>query len=170
MNKFSAAVLTASDKGARGERVDESGKLIKEMIEAIGGSIMAYEMVPDEFTILRDRLIEYCDNLRVNLVLTTGGTGLSARDNTPEATLAVIEKQVPGIAEAMRSYGLQKTHHAMLSRAVCGVRRQTLIINLPGSPRAVRENLEVVLPALPHALGVLCGVSAECADLRKTDA
>ncbi len=170
MNKFSVAILTASDKGARGEREDESGRVIREMVEKIGGIVAAYDVVADDFIVLRDRLIEYCDNQRVNLVLTTGGTGLSQRDNTPEATLAVLEKKVPGIAEAMRAFGLQKTPHAMLSRAVCGVRRQTLIINLPGSPRAVRENLSVALEVIPHALDTLCGLSGECAELRKHDA
>ncbi len=170
MNKFSVAILTASDKGARGEREDESGRVIREMVEKIGGIIAAYDVVADDFIVLRDRLIEYCDNQRVNLVLTTGGTGLSPRDNTPEATLAVLEKKVPGIAEAMRAFGLQKTPHAMLSRAVCGIRRQTLIINLPGSPRAVRENLSVALDVIPHALDTLCGLSGECAELRKQDA
>lgn len=170
MKEFTCAILTASDKGARGEREDESCRVIREMIEAAGGRIVAYDVVPDDLAALRDKMIEYADKLKVNLVLTTGGTGLSPRDNTPEATLAVIEKQVPGIPEAMRAFGLQKTPHAMLSRAVCGVRRQTLIINLPGSPRAVRENLGVVMPALPHALEVVCGLAANCADLRKSDA
>lgn len=170
MTEFTCAVLTASDKGARGEREDESGRVIREMIEAAGGRIVAYDVVPDDLAALRDKMIEYTDKLKVNLILTTGGTGLSPRDNTPEATLAVIEKQVPGIPEAMRAFGLQKTPHAMLSRAVCGVRRQTLIINLPGSPRAVRENLGVVMPALPHALEVVCGLAVNCADLRKNDA
>ncbi len=169
MQKFTVAVLTASDKGSRGERPDESGQIIKEMVQEAGGEVIIYDIVPDDTTLLRDKLVEYCDNLRVNLVLTTGGTGLGPRDYTPEATLAVIEKQVPGIPEAMRAFGLQKTPHAMLSRAVSGVRRQTLIINLPGSPRAVRENLGVVLPALRHALETLCGQANECAGLRKND-
>jgi molybdenum cofactor synthesis domain-containing protein len=164
--KYSVAVLTASDKGSRGEREDESGRLIREMMETAGSRIVAYDVVPDDFATLRDKLIEFTDTLKANLILTTGGTGLSPRDNTPEATLAVIEKQVPGMAEAMRAVGLQKTPHAMLSRAVCGVRRQTLIVNLPGSPRAVRENLEVILPALPHALEVISGCGGDCAGLR----
>lgn len=169
MYKFTAAVLTASDKGSRGERADESGQVLKAMVEAVGGLVLACDVVPDDTAMLRDKLVEYCDNLKVNLVLTTGGTGLGPRDHTPEATLAVIEKQVPGIPEAMRFLSLAKTPHAMLSRAVSGIRRQTLIINLPGSPRAVRENLEVVLPALEHALETLCGRGNECAQLRKTD-
>lgn len=169
MEKFTVAVLTASDKGSRGEREDESGRVIRELVEAAGGEVVAYDVVPDELSVLKDKLTEYSDKLKVNLILTTGGTGLSPRDNTPEATLAVIEKQVPGMAEAMRALGLQKTPHAMLSRAVCGTRRRTLIVNLPGSPRAVRENLGVVLPALPHAVHVLCGQAGECASLRKND-
>jgi molybdenum cofactor synthesis domain-containing protein len=169
MEKFTVAVLTASDKGSRGEREDESGRVIRELVEAAGGDVVAYDVVPDELSVLRDKLTEYTDKLKVNLVLTTGGTGLSPRDNTPEATLAVIEKQVPGMAEAMRAFGLQKTPHAMLSRAVCGTRHRTLIVNLPGSPRAVRENLGVVLPAIPHAVHVLRGQASECASLRKND-
>lgn len=167
MEKFSVAVLTASDRGSRGEREDKSGMVIREMVEAAGGEVVAYHIVPDDFLQLKDKLVEYADTLKVNLVLTTGGTGLGPRDNTPEATLAVIDRQVPGIAEAMRACGLQKTPHAMLSRAVCGVRKATLIINLPGSPRAVRENLDVVLPVIPHALQVLLGRAAECASLRQ---
>lgn len=167
MIKFSVAVLTASDKGARGEREDESGRVIREMVEAAGGEVVVYDIIPDDFLLLRDKLVEYADARKVNLVLTTGGTGLGPRDNTPEATLAVIDRQVPGIPEAMRAYGLQKTPHAMLSRAACGVRKSTLIINLPGSPRAVRENLGVVLPAIPHALQVLQGQVSDCAKLRR---
>ncbi len=170
MQSFQAAILTASDKGARGERQDESGLVIREMVEAAGGIVAVYEVVPDEFNILRDKLLSYADDLQLHLVLTTGGTGLSSRDNTPDATLAVIEKQIPGMAEAMRAFGLQKTPHAMLSRAVCGIRKRTLIVNLPGSPRAVRENLGVILPAIPHALDVLCGQSVECAKLRDHNA
>ena len=170
METFTVAVLTASDKGSRREREDESGRVIHEMVAAAGGRVVAYDVVPDDIAVLRDKLTEYADTTKVNLVLTTGGTGLSPRDNTPEATLSVIDKLVPGMAEAMRSFGLQKTPHAMLSRAVCGVRRQTLIINLPGSPRAVRENLGVVIPAIPHAIHVLCGQANECANLRKDHA
>lgn len=170
MAVFTVAVLTASDKGSRGEREDESGRVIQEMVTAAGGDVVAYDVVPDDYETLHTKLLEYADIRKVNLVLTTGGTGLSHRDNTPDATLSVIDKQVPGMAEAMRAYGLQKTPHAMLSRAVCGTRNQTLIVNLPGSPRAVRENLGVVLPAIPHALHVLCGQASECANLRKNDA
>lgn len=170
MERFSVAILTASDKGSRGEREDESGRVIREMVEAVGGNVEAYDVVPDDMDTLRDKLIQYADGLGVDLILTTGGTGLSPRDNTPEATLAVIRKQVPGMAEAMRAFGLQKTPHAMISRAVCGVRGKTLIVNLPGSPRAVRENLGVVLPAIPHAIKIICGEGSECASLRKDNA
>lgn len=170
MDKFSVAVLTASDKGSRGEREDESGRIIMGMVAGAGGEVVAYEVVPDDFELLCASLRRCSDELKVHLILTNGGTGLSIRDNTPEATLAVIEREVPGMAEAMRARGLEKTPHAMLSRAVCGIRRQTLIVNLPGSPKAVRENLGVILPALPHAIGILCGEASECADLRRTDA
>lgn len=167
MKKFSVGILTASDKGSRGEREDISGLVIREMMEASGGEITAYDIVPDDFYLIREKLVCYADTQKINLIITTGGTGLSPRDNTPDATLDIIDKEVPGMAEAMRSFGLQKTPHAMLSRAICGVRAQSLIVNLPGSPRAVRENLSVILPAIPHALQVLCGQAAECADIHK---
>ncbi|AFV11066.1 molybdenum cofactor biosynthesis protein MoaB [Thermacetogenium phaeum DSM 12270] len=157
------AVLTASDKGARGEREDRSAEVIKEMVSQIGGEVVAYDVVPDEKELLKKKLLEYADARGLDLVLTTGGTGLSPRDVTPEATLEVIERQIPGIPEAMRLKGLDKTPHAMLSRAVAGSRGRTLIVNLPGSPQAVRENLEVVLPAIPHAVEILQGRGGECA-------
>lgn len=158
-----AAILTASDKGARGEREDRSAQVIREMVLSIGAEIVAYDIVPDEKETLAARMIEYADQKGVDLVLTTGGTGLGPRDVTPEATLMVVDRLIPGIPEAMRAAGLQKTPHAMLSRAVAGTRGQTLIINLPGSPSAVRENLEAVLPAIPHALEILQGRGGECA-------
>ncbi|NPV30094.1 MAG: molybdopterin adenylyltransferase [Firmicutes bacterium] len=157
------AILTASDRGSRGEREDRSAEVIREMVTSVGGEVAAYDVVPDEKEILTAKLIEFADKEKVDLILTTGGTGLSPRDVTPEATLAVIDRIIPGIPEAMRAAGLKQTPHAMLSRAVAGTRGQTLIINLPGSPRAVRENLEVVLPALPHALETLQGKGRECA-------
>lgn len=157
------AILTASDKGSRSEREDRSAEVIKEMVAPLGGEIIAYDIVPDEKELLEAKLIEYADEKKVDLILTTGGTGLSPRDVTPEATLAVLARVIPGIPEAMRAVGLKQTPHTMLSRAVAGTRGQTLIINLPGSPRAVRENLEVVLPALPHALEILQGKGGECA-------
>jgi molybdopterin adenylyltransferase len=157
------AILTASDKGARGEREDRSAQVITEMVAAIGGEVVAYDVVPDEQETLAAKMKEYADQKCVDLILTTGGTGLAPRDLTPEATLDVVDRVIPGISEAMRMKGLEKTPHAMLSRSVAGSRGQTLIINLPGSPRAVRENLDVVLPAIPHALEILQGRGGECA-------
>jgi molybdenum cofactor synthesis domain-containing protein len=162
-DQMRVAILTASDKGSRGERDDRSAEVIREMVTAAGGEVAAYDVVPDEQDVLVEQMIDYADRRMVDLILTTGGTGLSPRDVTPEATKKVIEREIPGIAEAMRAAGLSKTPHAMLSRAIAGNRGKTLIINLPGSPRAVRENLEVVLPALPHALEILRGKGGECA-------
>lgn len=160
---FLAAVLTVSDRGSRGEREDLSGKALEEVLELNGFAVVEREVVPDEVEAVADALARFADELRVDLVLTTGGTGLSPRDVTPEATLRVIEREVPGMAEAMRASSLLKTPHAMLSRAVCGIRGSTLIVNLPGSPRGARENLEVILPALPHGLSKLRGDPSECA-------
>lgn len=157
---ITVAVLTLSDKGSRGERNDTSGPLIAEIIKDIG-EIKYYDILPDERNLIREQLLEYTD--KVDLILTTGGTGLSPRDVTPEATLDVIEKEVPGISEAMRAAGLKKTDRAMLSRAVAGIKGQTLIINLPGSPKAVRENLEVVLGVIQHAIEKIKGDTSECA-------
>lgn len=156
-----AAILTMSDKGARGEREDKSGEAIREMLAGIA-DIVHYEIIPDEREIIRDRLIRLSDELNVELIATTGGTGVSPRDVTPDATMDVIDRELPGMAEAMRAESLKKTPHAMISRAVCGIRGKTLIINLPGSPKAVRENLAVVLPAIPHAVEKICGSEAEC--------
>lgn len=153
-------ILTMSDKGSRGERVDQSGQVIKEMVSSIG-NVLLYEVIPDEKELIKNKLVEYSE--KVDLILTTGGTGLSPRDVTPEATLEVIEREIPGIAEAMRYEGLKKTPRAMLSRAVAGVRGGCLIINLPGSPKAVRENLEVVLPVIGHAIEKIKGDTSECA-------
>ena len=161
---FLAGIITVSDRGSRGEREDLSGKVLEEMLEAQGFAVVERELVPDELDEVADALVRFADQLRVDLVLTTGGTGLSPRDVTPEATLRVIEKEVPGMAEAMRAASLPKTPHAMLSRAVCGIRGGTLIVNLPGSPRGARENLEVILPALPHGLSKLRGDTSECAN------
>jgi molybdenum cofactor synthesis domain-containing protein len=154
-------ILTASDRGARGEREDKSAKVIEELIATVNGRVEEYVLVPDDLDAIKESLMAMCEK-GLDLILTTGGTGFSPRDNTPEATLAVIEKEVPGIPEAMRQRSLEKTPHAMLSRAVAGIRGRTLIINLPGSPRAVRENLEVVLPALPHAVELLKGGVTDC--------
>jgi molybdenum cofactor synthesis domain-containing protein len=154
------AVLTLSDKGSKGEREDKSGRVIADMLKGVG-EVKYYDILPDERDLIRDKLLEYAD--KVDLILTTGGTGISPRDVTPEATLDVIERNIPGIAEAMRMEGLKKTNRAMLSRAVAGVKGQTLIINLPGSPTAVMENLEVILDVIPHAVEKIKGDAAECA-------
>jgi molybdenum cofactor synthesis domain-containing protein len=156
---ITVAVLTLSDKGSRGEREDLSGPAIAEMLSGIA-EVKFCDILPDERDLIARRLLDYCG--KVDLILTTGGTGLSPRDVTPEATRAVIDREVPGIAEAMRAAGLQKTRHAMLSRAVAGVRDETLIVNLPGSPRAVRENLEVIVDVIPHAVEKIKGSPKEC--------
>jgi molybdopterin adenylyltransferase len=155
-------IITASDRGARGEKEDYSAKILIEMLKTIGGNVEDYRVLPDDVNILKNAMLEMCQK-DIALILTTGGTGLSPRDNTPEATLEVIEKEVPGIPEAMRQKSLENTPHAMISRARAGIRGKTLIINLPGSPKAVRENLEVILPALPHAIEVLEGKITDCA-------
>jgi molybdopterin adenylyltransferase len=158
---ITVAVLTLSDKGSKGERMDTSGPLIQDMLEGINAEVKFYDILPDEKELIKKKLIEYSE--KVDLILTTGGTGLSPRDVTPEATLEVIDRQVPGIAEAMRSEGLKKTNRAMLSRAVAGVRGTSLIINLPGSPKAVKENLQVILEVIPHAIEKIKGDPSECA-------
>lgn len=160
--RFTVGILTLSDKGSRGEREDLSGQVIREMVAPLG-DVVQYRVIPDEEDAIVRVLVEWVDEKGIDLILTTGGTGLTPRDVTPEATVRVIERQVPGMAEAMRAASLQKTPHAMLSRALAGVRRRSLIINLPGSPKGVRENLEVVLPALEHALLKLKGDPSECA-------
>jgi molybdenum cofactor synthesis domain-containing protein len=158
---ITVAVLTLSDKGSKGEREDLSGPAISAMLKGIGAEVKHYEILPDEKDMIREKLVEY--SLKVDLILTTGGTGLSPRDVTPDATLEVIDREVPGIAEAMRSEGLKKTSRSMLSRAVAGVKGRTLIINLPGSPRAVQENLDVILEVIPHAVEKIKGDTSECA-------
>ncbi len=159
---FKIGIITASDKGYKGERIDKSGELIKEIMISNGYDVTEWKVLPDERDIISNELVDMCDNLNLDLILTTGGTGFSPRDWTPEATLDVIDRQAPGIAEAMRYYSLQITPKAMLSRGVAGIRGQTLIINLPGSPKAVRENLEVILPALKHGLEIMTGKTGEC--------
>ena len=158
---YRLAILTASDKGSRGQRRDVSAQVIRDLTSPFC-QVISYSVVPDEKETISRELIRLADELAADLILTTGGTGLSARDVTPEATLAVVDRLVPGFTEHMRAKGLEKTPHALLSRAVAGVRGQTLIINLPGSPRGVEENLSVILPALPHGLEILTGLCGEC--------
>lgn len=160
---FSVGIITISDKGARGEREDKSGPAIKEMVTALPAVVKICEIVPDSKDIIANTIKEFADNKKLDLIITTGGTGVSPRDVTPEATREVIEKELPGMAEAMRAEGLKKTPHAMISRAVVGMRHRSLIVNLPGSPKAVRENLSAILPALPHALSKIKGDETECA-------
>ena len=160
---YNVGIITMSDKGSRGEREDKSAGAIREVIGSQGWKVTSYRIIPDDLDTIQETLINYCDQECLDLVLTTGGTGLGPRDNTPEATLGVIERVVPGIAEVMRMQSLQKTSRAMLSRAVAGIRHRTLIINLPGSPKAVKECLEAIMPALPHGLEILTGRGGECA-------
>ncbi|NCC76602.1 MAG: MogA/MoaB family molybdenum cofactor biosynthesis protein [Clostridia bacterium] len=159
---YRIAILTASDQGAAGLREDRSGPVIALALAAVG-QIVATAIVADDRATIAEQLRRWTDSDGVDLILTTGGTGLSPRDITPEASLDVIERLVPGIPEAMRAYSLTLTNRAMLSRAVAGTRGRTLIINLPGSPRAVSECLEVIVPVLPHALGILTAREGECA-------
>jgi molybdenum cofactor synthesis domain-containing protein len=158
---LTVGILTISDTGARGQRLDESGKIIRDIFSSSGNQVVKYEIVPDEVEIIRQKLAEWADEGATDVIITTGGTGLSQRDVTPEATLSILDKVVPGFAEAMRTKSLEKTPMAMLSRATAGVRGKCLIINLPGSPRAVRECLEVILPAIPHAVEIIKGVVTE---------
>jgi molybdenum cofactor synthesis domain-containing protein len=148
-------ILTASDRSARGERADETGPLLRQMVERQGWTVERESIVPDDSPSIQAVLMNWANDARLDLILTTGGTGFAPRDVTPEATRAVIEREAPGLAEAMRAASLLKTPHAMLSRAVSGIRGRTLIVNLPGSPKAARENLETILPALPHAIALL---------------
>jgi molybdopterin adenylyltransferase len=157
------AIITMSDKGAIGERVDESGVVIRELAVAIDAHVEHYEVLPDERALIAETLKRLADSGRIDLVLTTGGTGVAPRDVTPEATREIIERELPGMTEAMRAESLKKTPNAMISRAVAGIRGRTLIVNLPGSPRAVRENLSVILPALPHAVEKIKGDPSDCA-------
>lgn len=158
-----AAIITSSDSGYRGERDDLSGKVIKEILEAHGYQVVSMVLLPDEQQMLSDKMREIADSNQADLILTTGGTGFSPRDCMPEATRAVVEREVPGIPEAMRAYSLQFTKRAMLSRAAAGIRKSTLIINLPGSPQAVKECLEFIITELGHGIEILTGRATNCA-------
>ncbi len=158
-----AAVLTVSDKGYAGERVDESGAALEELLRGMGVAGVTRSLVPDERELIAAELVRLADETPANLVLTTGGTGMTSRDVTPEATRAVIDREAPGFAEAMRMLSLQKTPHAVLSRAVSGLRGRTLIINMPGSPRACREQFAIIAAALPHAIEKLLDEGGDCA-------
>jgi len=154
-------ILTISDKGWRGQRYDESGKAIRDSLSVLDSSIVKYEVVPDEADVIAGKLTEWADEGDIDIILTTGGTGLGRRDVTPEATLSVVDKVAPGFTEMMRAETFKATPYAMLSRAVAGVRGKCLIINLPGSPKAVQECLRVVLPVIPHATEIIKGEVTE---------
>ena len=149
---YKVAVLTISDKCSKGQREDNSGKVVRDLVPKLPGEVVKYEVIPDEPDMIKERLINYCDELKVDLVLTSGGTGFTARDLTPEATKQVIEREVPGIPEAMRTLCLGITKRAMLSRGIAGLRKKTLIINLPGSTSGAKESFEAILEELPHGL------------------
>lgn len=159
---ITVGIITSSDKGSRNERIDKSGEAIKEIVEKAGLKVEKYIILPDEREMLSKEMINMADKLKLNLVLTTGGTGFSVRDVTPEATKDVIEREVPGIPEAIRQYSLTITKRAMLSRAIAGIRKQTLIVNLPGSEKAVRESLEYCIDTLIHGIEILIGSAGEC--------
>lgn len=158
-----AAIITSSDSGYRGEREDLSGPAIREILEREGYQVVSMEILPDDRTMLGGKMKEIADNGLAELILTTGGTGFSQRDVMPEATEDIIERRVPGIPEAMRAYSMTITRRAMLSRAAAGIRKKTLIINLPGSPKAVKESLEYIIGALDHGIEILTGEASDCA-------
>jgi molybdenum cofactor synthesis domain-containing protein len=152
---FRVGILTISDRAARGERQDSSGPALMQLVQETGWAVTITALLPDEESAIREKLMIWADGAELDLILTTGGTGFAPRDVTPEATRAVIEREAPGLAEAMRAASLKVTPHAMLSRIVTGIRKKTLIINLPGSPKGAVENLQVVIPVLPHAIQLL---------------
>ncbi|KGK87055.1 cytoplasmic protein [Desulfosporosinus sp. HMP52] len=156
-------IITASDKGSRGEREDLSGPTLSKLVQEIDGEVVEYVVLPDDQAQLEATMCQWSDELNLDLILTTGGTGFSIRDVTPEATLAVADRMVPGIAEVMRMESLKVTPKAMLSRAIAVLRKRTLIINMPGSPKAVRECFAAIAPAIPHGIQILKGEASECA-------
>ena len=169
MNKtapYTCAVLTLSDKGARGEREDTSGPMLQGLLTEQGFHVKAYQLLPDQQLLIEALLIKWVDEKGIDLIVTTGGTGVSPDDRTPEATRRIIEQEVPGIAEAMRLAGLAKTKQAVWSRGIAGIRKQSLIINLPGSEKGARESIEAVLPALAHGLDKIKGGTADCGAMK----
>lgn len=160
---YTCGILTLSDKGSRGERIDTSGELLKEMLGTAGFVIKAYQILPDQQSLIEQTLVDWADNLGLDLIVTTGGTGVSPSDQTPEATRTILDREVPGISEAMRAASLEKTIQGIWSRGIAGIRKHSLIINLPGSRKAAGENLEAVLPALAHGIYKLKGGTADCA-------
>lgn len=159
---FTVGILTISDKGSAGKREDASGLLLHQLVDQLPGKVTVYQVIPDEKEAIQNQLISFSDRWKVDLVLTTGGTGVSPRDVTPEATMQVLDRLIPGMGEVMRMEGYRKNPKAIISRGIAGVRKQTLIVNLPGSPRAVRENFEILLPALPHAIEKMKGDEEDC--------
>ena len=162
MTSYTGGILTISDKGSRGEREDTSGPQLQAMLTEQGFSVVAYAIVPDEIVKIQETLRTWADEKKIDLILSTGGTGVSPSDQTPEATRPILDREIPGIGEAMRLASLQKTPNAILSRGIAGIRKQSLIINLPGSKKAATENLEAVLPALHHAIYKIQGGTKDC--------
>jgi len=162
MTTYTGGILTISDKGSRGEREDTSGPQLQAILSEQGFSVVAYKIVPDEIAIIRETIRAWADEEKIDLILSTGGTGVSPSDLTPEATRPILDREIPGIGEAMRQASLQKTPNAILSRGIAGIRKNSLIINLPGSKKAAQENLEAVLPALAHAIYKIKGGSKDC--------
>jgi len=162
---FSAGIITVSDKGSQGKREDKSGPVIAELLAGAAVAIKRTMIIPDEIDQIAQAIVQFADVEKLDLILTTGGTGVSPRDLTPDATLKVLDKEIPGMAEAMRASSMKVTPHAMISRAVAGIRGRSLIINLPGSPKGAKENLSVVMPALTHTMEKIQGDERDCATL-----
>jgi molybdenum cofactor synthesis domain-containing protein len=162
---YTASIITISDKGYKGEREDLTGPKIKDFLKKNNFEVLYTKIIPDEKNMISSELIHICDNIKPNLLITNGGTGFSPRDVTPEATLEVIEKQIPGFGEIMRSNSLKITPKAILSRAISGIRNKTIIVNLPGSPKGAIENLQYIISAIPHGIDILCEKASECASI-----